>query len=395
MDKELQDQLDDLTADFARQVPTRLREIHALYDRLDLANWDTDVASELHTFLHNLAGTSSTLKQESLGEAATQLAHQLADWNNHPPPTYFELQAMGLALNNLEQIALTRLPVRRDHGVAQQRHAQPAHTKPLLVHVVDDDPTFAQTVAKVLEHRGYRVEQFRYIDDFIQVCRDGAEPDLVLLDMEFPDDNIGGALGLAALRSSLKTQPLAICISRHDDIRSRLAAFRAGMARYLVKPVDFDHLGNLVDELCAQPGMDPYRVLIADDDNHALQAYAIALRAVGMVVEITTDPLEILDKVRSFMPDVLILDVYMPKASGPEIAAVLREDEQLVWLPILFLSAETDPAKHALALAHGGDDFLVKPVRPAYLQAAVKARAWRARRSRRWFAEAMAGREFA
>ena len=73
----------------------------------------------------------------------------------------------------------------------------------------------------------------------------------------------------------------------------------------------------------------------------------------------------------------------MPEATGPELAAVLREGESLASMPILFLSAETHPSRDAPALAHGGDDFLVKPMRPAYLQAAAEARAWRARRDRR------------
>ena len=81
-------------------------------------------------------------------------------------------------------------------------------------------------------------------------------------------------------------------------------------------------------------------------------------------------------------PDLVLLDIYMPEASGPEIAAVIREDDSLAWLPILFLSVESDPSKHAIALAHGGDDFLVKPVQPSYLKAAIKARAWRARRNK-------------
>ena len=70
----------------------------------------------------------------------------------------------------------------------------------------------------------------------------------------------------------------------------------------------------------------------------------------------------------------------MPEATGPELAAVSREGESLASMPILFLSAETHPSRNALALAHGGEDFLVKPVRPAYLQAAAEARTPRSSR---------------
>ena len=65
----------------------------------------------------------------------------------------------------------------------------------------------------------------------------------------------------------------------------------------------------------------------------------------------------------------------MPDASVPELAAVLREQDIYAQTPILFLSAEADPDRQLMALNLGGDDFLLKPIQPAHLLAAVTARA--------------------
>ena len=65
--------------------------------------------------------------------------------------------------------------------------------------------------------------------------------------------------------------------------------------------------------------------------------------------------------------------------SGPELAAVFREREAQRHIPILFLSAETNISEQLHALNLGGDSFLVKPVKPKHLVAAVTARAQRAR----------------
>jgi PAS domain S-box-containing protein len=89
----------------------------------------------------------------------------------------------------------------------------------------------------------------------------------------------------------------------------------------------------------------------------------------------------ILDMLKDFVPDVAVLDVYMPDASGPELAAILRERDEQLHLPILFLSSETDVTQQLQALSLGGDDFLVKPVQPEYLVDIVTARARRARQS--------------
>ena len=378
MDKEFQDDFETLAGSFLKDVPSRLHRIRNAYDQLDPADWPTAGPTDLYALLHTLAGTAGTFGQKSLSEAAKALADQLIDVTADGPPRTPAWHAVGMSINRLEQIALARLPPAK----ARRSGPAPSRTDP-LVYVVDDDRDFSRAVAAALQHHGYRTEQFRDPARFAEACRRGAQPDVVLMDLAFPLGRTKGAEVLASLRQEIQRPMPAICVSVQDDLQARLAAFRAGASRYLLKPVDFERLTRLVDELCSRSGDTPYRVLVADDDYFALRAYVVALEAAGLEVESVNNPLELLDRVRAFSPDVLLLDVYMPEASGPELAAVLREDETLAWMPILFLSAETDPSRHALALAHGGDDFLIKPVRPAYLQAAVRARAWRARRNRR------------
>ncbi len=124
-----------------------------------------------------------------------------------------------------------------------------------------------------------------------------------------------------------------------------------------------------------------WRVLLVDDDEEVLELHADILRQAGMEVWPLARASEAVEAVRQFEPDVVLLDVYMPDASGPQIAAALREMEDWLHLAILFLSGETDLTQQLLALDLGGDDFLIKPVQPAHLVAAVNARARRARHS--------------
>ena len=127
---------------------------------------------------------------------------------------------------------------------------------------------------------------------------------------------------------------------------------------------------------------DRWRVLLVDDDELVLSAHATMLRRAGMEVLALSRSADAVEAVTRFDPDVVLLDVYMPEPSGPQIAATLRDMENWLHLAILFVSGETDLTQQLLALDLGGDDFLIKPVQPAHLVAAVNARARRARHTR-------------
>jgi hypothetical protein len=227
------------------------------------------------------------------------------------------------------------------------------------------------------------VQVFTNPADFRSSCatEDNERPAAVLMDMVFPEGDNAGAVMLAELRAQHTRCPPVIFISVRDDLPSRLAAFRAGASRYLVKPLQTEHLIDLLDSLTDRQPVQPYRVLMVDDDPLLLEMQAEVLRAAGMEVVTLTQPLLVIDLLNEFTPDVAVLDVYMPDASGPEIAAILRERDEQLHLPILFLSAETDMTQQLLALNLGGDDFLVKPVRHDHLVEAVTARARRARQN--------------
>ena len=77
-------------------------------------------------------------------------------------------------------------------------------------------------------------------------------------------------------------------------------------------------------------------------------------------------------------PDVILMDLYMPGCTGPELAAVLRQQERWVSTPIVFLSTEEGLEEQIAAINAGGDEFLTKPIAPAHLAAALAARARRA-----------------
>lgn len=194
------------------------------------------------------------------------------------------------------------------------------------------------------------------------------------------------AAAILALRERFTPPPHLFALAGGADVNARLQAVRLGATRFMKKPVDTDKLIAVLKGVTERSKVEPFRILFVDDDRALTGLYCTALEQCGAEVRAVNDPLEAPRVVATFAPDVIVTDVYMPGCNGLELAALLRQDEAIADTPILFLSSETNIQRQMAALDLGGDDFLTKPVNLEVLQAAVIARAKRARmlkRSRR------------
>jgi adenylate cyclase len=117
----------------------------------------------------------------------------------------------------------------------------------------------------------------------------------------------------------------------------------------------------------------PPRILIVDDvpaNVHILQA---RLAANGYDIVTATDGEEALAAVTETQPDLILLDVMMPKMDGFEVCRRLRADSSLPFIPIIMVTAKADPKDVVAGLEAGGDEYLIKPVDQAALVARVKS----------------------
>ncbi|MFF3754973.1 PleD family two-component system response regulator [Streptomyces sp. NPDC002018] len=113
------------------------------------------------------------------------------------------------------------------------------------------------------------------------------------------------------------------------------------------------------------------RVLVVDDNRVIRQLIRVNLELEGFEVVTAADGAECLDVVHEVMPDVITLDVVMPRLDGPRTAARLRADPRTSRLPIAIISACTQYEVES-GLAAGVDAFLAKPFEPAELVRLVR-----------------------
>src|SRR5207248_10124311 len=100
------------------------------------------------------------------------------------------------------------------------------------------------------------------------------------------------------------------------------------------------------------------RVLVVEDDDEIAQVLQRSLRIEGYEVRIAGDGVSALDQAHAFLPDLVVLDLGLPRLDGIEVARTLRETEDV---PILMLTARDAVEARVTGLDAGADDYLVKP----------------------------------
>lgn len=152
-----------------------------------------------------------------------------------------------------------------------------------------------------------------------------------------------------------------------------------GAEGYFLKPLEVPKLVNRMMRIIEQLQPPPQRVLIVDDDTVLAERYRLVLRGAGMDATILNSAESLIETLASFRPELVLMDLYMPDYTGQDLAALIRQYDCWVSLPIVYLSAETDFDLQIAAMGRGADDFLTKPVSDTQLIAAVRARIARGR----------------
>ena len=109
------------------------------------------------------------------------------------------------------------------------------------------------------------------------------------------------------------------------------------------------------------------RVLAVDDDPVIQRLLQVNLEMEGYEVETASDGVEALEKVRSFAPDLVLLDVMMPRKDGWQVCAEMRDDPALGAIPVIFLSARAQDADMQKGTDLGASYYVTKPFDPIEL----------------------------
>lgn len=115
------------------------------------------------------------------------------------------------------------------------------------------------------------------------------------------------------------------------------------------------------------------RILIAEDEPDIRELVAFTLRFAGHEVVATSNGEEALQQASQMVPDIILMDVRMPKMTGYDACRAMKADPALMDIPVVFLSAKGQDAEIQAGLEAGAEEYLLKPFAPDQLVERVKA----------------------
>lgn len=113
--------------------------------------------------------------------------------------------------------------------------------------------------------------------------------------------------------------------------------------------------------------MSTKKILVVDDEPGIVELLESRLKATGYQVSIAFDGVEALDKAKKEKPDLIILDLMLPKMDGYKVCALLKRDARYAKIPIVMFTARAQEEDRRMGLEAGADGYLTKPFDPQVL----------------------------
>lgn len=364
-----------LRQQFREQLPSRLQELERdLEATLNRSEPDTEA---LLLPLHNLIGSSGTFGYPQVSELARQL-HQYLKTGTPLPD-----EAIRSTVRAMQ------------HAAASEPLPMPQSTEPDQEAETLRQPPIEKVIYYSVSHEEMDRELMQQLAQFRMRtvrCQDNAElrqqveqghQEAVMM-LFFGNEPITEAAMQAVMPKRQHRESIhVILISTQRDLRSRLIAAKFGVDAFLRAPTSLTEVLDTIERLRPHGGDENIRVLIIDDQESVGQYHEAILQSAGMRVQ-RAHNIDQLDSVlQQFTPEIILLDLFLPDWSGGEVAKALHQQMELLDVPIVFLSSESDRELQLAALRSGGDDFLTKPIKPDFLVDAVRIRARRYRELRR------------
>lgn len=255
---------------------------------------------------------------------------------------------------------------------------------PVRVLIVDDHPNTAEMLARVIRKLDAPVEVLTALSGEEALEQLGGDSvDMLITDFMMPGMN---GLNLIEKLHATSKPEYTVLVTAYDTPGLSATTRRLDIQNYLVKPVDPERIRDIVtkalEEILSkrmagrnQERSQPYRILVADDNPDNVRLLSVRLKSEGYDYVTALDGLEVLEKMRQELPDLVLLDVNMPNMDGFRVLREMQKDPQLATVPVILVSAARISVKDVQeGLSLGADDYIVKPVEWRELSARIRAK---------------------
>ncbi|QTD47563.1 response regulator [Sulfidibacter corallicola] len=380
--KILEEKLDSLRREYERLLPRKVKQIGETWDLLRESG-DPGTLSLLYRLVHSLAGSGATFGFTRLSQCAKEVeASLLALEEKGEPLGEEDLSALGELFDTMREAAF-----QKDASVEQvtltsiQPQSQKVETQARLF-LYSLDPIFSQQLRVQLSFYDFQVSLFADLGNLLREANRQKPPSVLIFDLAQEGFGVAHLEPIYNLSKELNTKiPMVFLLPRGDDATFWLRAVQIGARACFSKPLGIGFLEK-IHEIVSPNEEPPYRLMIVDDDKVLSNHIGAIMEKAGMDVLVINEPTRVLQPMFRFKPDLILMDLHMPECSGLDLARVVRQYEDFVSTPIVYLSSETQVNKRLEALDLGADDFLIKPIQYRYLYFSLSSRIKRARQLR-------------
>lgn len=305
---------------------------------------------------------------------------RLGDPSTHPIPRHDVLSLQRQLDTLLGSVATSRAPTTERRVESALPSADPDWIKPRSVWLVAAPAKreMADALSRQLQFFGFTVHALPWSIERLPT-------DKPLAVLFVPGEGAATEqefAHIAAIRASCPASQL-VYLGVQSAIEPIVALMRAGIDVTIPAEDQPALVLNCVLDLVQTNEQEQYRVLVVEDSRVAVALIRRTLGEHGIHTEAINDPGRLLEVLETYRPDLILMDMYMPRFNGVEATRVLRQMAAYSSLPIVYLSGESDVGMQVEALRLGGDQFLMKPFNPVLLAAVVKTRIERFRETRR------------
>ena len=311
-----------------------------------------ELRQQAQTLAHTLVGSLGSFGFAEASRLSRDIEQTLKAGERLSPTQAEHLSGLVVAL----QQQLGQPPV-----ILQPPVIQPTTFKqqPRLL-IVDDDESLGHALILEAKTWGIQAELATNLSQARKAIAQ-AQPDVVLLDLCFPDSAENGFKLLAELTTSQPPVPVLV-FTATESFADRVKVVRLGGQGFLQKPISPTQVMDAIAQVLQKSQIPEAKLLIVDDDPDLLDFLQTLLEPWGFKLTLLDNPQQFWKTLLQSAPDLLILDVEMPELSGIDLCQIVRHDPNWNELPVLFLSVHTDAHIVQQVFTAGADDYINKPI---------------------------------
>ena len=241
---------------------------------------------------------------------------------------------------------------------------------PPKILVIDDDRTLTTLLDSTLAAAGFQVTAASNGIKGLSAYHANT-PDVIILDIMMPEmDGFTFVQEFKRLGGDVSATPIIVLSSR-DKMQDIFAI--EGINDYIVKPFQMEDLLRKIERHLESPQR---KILVVDDAPETVAVMESGLANRGYDVLTAIDGMEALETAKREVPDLMVLDVMMPKLGGFNICRMLKYDDKYKNIPIILLSALGEDKDRLTGQEVGADAYLTKPFTGNELLSTMKELLW-------------------